>query len=236
MSASQQPPATPSRDPYAVFRPRRGRKVALGVAVAALVIFTVGAISLPQGDPLFGGWTIIDRLALELIGVAIAALMWRFASIRAVPTREGLVVRNLFTTRRLSWAQIIRVQFGGAPPGSPSTSTTPTPLRSWRSRRPTAGSAAPRPAGCPPSCKSTGSARSLAGPDRLNSRGAGVPGHAGAMSWWVRASAAGCAGTASPAGSAPRRERAAPPTPAGSRRWRPAPRPWSWAPTPPRCS
>ncbi len=116
MPASQQPPATPSKDPYAVFRPRRGRKVSLGVAVAALVIFTVGALSLPQGDPLFGGWTVIDRLALELIGVAVAAVMWRFASIRAVPTRDGIVVRNLFTTRRLSWAQIVRVQFGGGAP------------------------------------------------------------------------------------------------------------------------
>jgi hypothetical protein len=88
----------------------------MGVAIAALVIFTVGAISLPQGDPLFGGSTIIDRVMLALIGVAIAVAMWRFASIRAVPTREGLVVRNLFTTRRLSWPQIIRVQFGGGAP------------------------------------------------------------------------------------------------------------------------
>jgi Bacterial PH domain len=116
MSTPERPAAVPSRDPYAVFRPRRGRKVATGVAIAALLIFTVGAISLPQGDPLFGGWTIIDRLMLVLIGVVIAALMWRYASIRAVPSREGLVVRNLFTTRRLTWPQIIRVQFGGGAP------------------------------------------------------------------------------------------------------------------------
>jgi hypothetical protein len=108
--------ATPRQDPYSVFRPRRGRKVATVVAIAALVIFTVGAISLPQGDPLVGGWTIVDRLTLVLIGVAIAVLMWRYASIRAVPTREGLVVRNLFTTRRLAWPQIVRVQFGGGAP------------------------------------------------------------------------------------------------------------------------
>jgi Bacterial PH domain len=108
--------ASPRRDPYAVFRPRRGRKVAIGVAVAALVIFTAGAISVPQGDPLVGGWSLVDRLTLVLIGVAIALLMWRYATIRAVPTREGLVVRNLFTTRRLTWPQIIRVQFGGGAP------------------------------------------------------------------------------------------------------------------------
>ena len=88
----------------------------MGVAVAALVIFTAGAISVPQGDPRLGGWTLVDRLTLVLIGVAIAVLMWRYASIRAVPTREGLVVRNLFTTRRLSWPQIVRVQFGGGAP------------------------------------------------------------------------------------------------------------------------
>lgn len=107
---------TPRQDPYAVFRPRRGRKVAIGVAVAALAIFTAGAISVPQGDPVLGGWTILDRLTLVLIGVAIAVLMWRYASIRAVPSREGLVVRNLFTTRRLAWPQIVRVQFGGGAP------------------------------------------------------------------------------------------------------------------------
>ena len=108
--------ATPRQDPYAAFRPRRGRKVAVGVAVAALVIFTAGAISVPQGDPLVGGWSVVDRLTLVLIGVAIAVLMWRYATIRAVPTREGLVVRNLFTTRRLAWPQIVRVQFGGGAP------------------------------------------------------------------------------------------------------------------------
>ena len=88
----------------------------MGVALAALVIFTAGAISVPQGDPMVGGWTILDRLTLVLIGVAIAVLMWRYASIRAVPTRQGLVVRNLFTTRRLDWPQIVRVQFGGGAP------------------------------------------------------------------------------------------------------------------------
>jgi hypothetical protein len=42
--------------------------------------------------------------------------MWRYATIRAVPTREGLTVRNLVLTRQLEWAQIVRVQFGGGAP------------------------------------------------------------------------------------------------------------------------
>jgi Bacterial PH domain len=102
-------------DPYAVFRPRQGRRVAATMAVLSVLIFTGGALSLPAG-PLLGGSGVLDRLLLVCCGVALAASMWRFASIRAVPSTRGLVIRNLITTRTLEWAQIIRVQFGGGAP------------------------------------------------------------------------------------------------------------------------
>ena len=103
-------------DPYAVFRPRRGRRVALTMAVLSVLIFTGGALWLPLVDPLYGGWSVLDRLLLALCGVAVAALLWRFASIRAVPSTQGLVIRNLIITRKIEWAQIVRVQFGGGAP------------------------------------------------------------------------------------------------------------------------
>ena len=103
-------------DPYAVFRPRRGRRVALTMAVLSLLIFAGGAISLPRVDPLFGGWGVLDRLLLVLCGVAVSTLLWRFASIRAVPSTQGLVIRNLITTRRVEWAQVVRVLFGSGSP------------------------------------------------------------------------------------------------------------------------
>ena len=103
-------------DPYAVFRPRQGRRVALTMAVLSVLIFSGGALSLPRVDPVVGGWDVVDRLMLASCGLAVAAALWRFASIRAVPSRRGLVVRNLLTTRTLQWAQIIRVQFGGGAP------------------------------------------------------------------------------------------------------------------------
>ena len=106
----------PQPDPYAVFRPRRGRWVALTMSVLSVLIFTGGALSLPRVDPLVGEWDVLDRLVLIAGGVAVAAFLWRFASIRAVPTAGGLVVRNLVTTRTLEWTQIIRVQFGGGAP------------------------------------------------------------------------------------------------------------------------
>lgn len=96
-------------DPYAVFRPRQGHRVALTMSVLSVVIFTGGALSMP-------GWGAVDRLGLIVCGLAVAAAMWRFASIRAVPSTQGLVIRNLVTTRTLQWTQIIRVQFGGGAP------------------------------------------------------------------------------------------------------------------------
>lgn len=103
-------------DPYALFRPRRGRRVAVTMAALSLLIFTGGAISLPEVDPLYGGWDLLDRLFLVLCGVTVSASLWRYASIRAVPSTQGLVIRNLITTRRLEWTQIVRVQFGGGAP------------------------------------------------------------------------------------------------------------------------
>jgi hypothetical protein len=86
------------------------------MAVFSLLVFTGGAFSLPAVDPLYSGWDLTDRLLVVLCGVAVAAAMWRYASIRAVPSPQGLVIRNLITTRRLEWAQIVRVQFGGGAP------------------------------------------------------------------------------------------------------------------------
>lgn len=111
------PTRTPgSADPYAVFRPRRGRQVAMVCAVLSVLVFTVGAISLPRQDVMFGGWGWPDRMLLVITGLAIALLLWRYATIRAVPTPERLVVRNLFTTRELEWSEILQVQFGGGAP------------------------------------------------------------------------------------------------------------------------
>jgi Bacterial PH domain len=103
-------------DPYAVFRPRWGRRVAVTMAGLSLLIFAGGALSLPQTAPLSAGWGALDRLLLASCGVIVSALLWRYASIRAVPSTQGLVIRNLVTTRTLEWAQIVRVLFGGGAP------------------------------------------------------------------------------------------------------------------------
>ena len=100
---------------FAPFRPRRGRAVALGAAIVALVLFGVLAIALPSSA---GGtlWSPLDQIMFFGIGIIIALLAWRYASISAVPSREGLVVRNLVITRTFEWPQIVGIQFGGGEP------------------------------------------------------------------------------------------------------------------------
>lgn len=99
----------------APFRPRRGRAVALGMGVAVLVIFIGVAILIP-GPAAGGSWALADRLLLVGFGLAIAALLWRYASIRAVATDAGLQIRNLMISRRVAWADIVSVRF---PEGDP---------------------------------------------------------------------------------------------------------------------
>lgn len=103
-------------DPYAVMRPKWGRRVAQVAALVILVAAALGAILVPGPERQKGEWGLADRGLLLGSGVLIAGFLWRFASIRAVPSREGLLVRNLFLTRRLAWAEIVRVQFGGGAP------------------------------------------------------------------------------------------------------------------------
>lgn len=113
--AGPTPGAEGAEAPFAPFRPRRGRVVALTFQWGSLALFAALALILPSTA---GGavWSAGDRLMFFLIGVAIAWVAHRYASIVAVPSREGLVVRNLVITRTLAWPEILSVQFGGGDP------------------------------------------------------------------------------------------------------------------------
>lgn len=108
------PGATSAPDALAPFRSRRGRAVALGAMWASLVVF--GAIAVVMSTQAEAGWGPGDGLMFFGLGVVIAFIAWRYASIVAVPSRSGLVVRNLVLTRTLQWPEIVRIQFGGGEP------------------------------------------------------------------------------------------------------------------------
>lgn len=101
-------------DPYAPFLPRRGRAVARGFAAASLVLFAVLALVVPSTG--MRGWGVLDSLLLFGFGALVAAAMWRFASLRALPSPTGLVVRNVLLTRTVTWGQVTRVRFAGGDP------------------------------------------------------------------------------------------------------------------------
>lgn len=96
-------------DPYAPFRPRRARRVAYAVGVAALLLMLALAAVVPGVQ-----WW--DRAAFALVGLAILWFMHRQASVTAVPSPAGLVVRNLLTSRQLEWPQVVAVRFGDGRP------------------------------------------------------------------------------------------------------------------------
>jgi hypothetical protein len=107
--------SSPEPAAFAPFRPRRGRLVALAVVWGSLILFGVLAALLPTtaGAAL---WGLPDRLMFFSFGVVMAILAWRYASLAAFPSHEGLVVRNLVVTRRLEWTQVVGIQFGGGQP------------------------------------------------------------------------------------------------------------------------
>lgn len=100
-----------AKDPYADFRPRRGSLVARLAALAVLVSFVVLIVLAPGG-----GWALADRVLVGLLALLLAAGLWRFGMVRAVPTPTGLTVTNLVITREVEWAEIVRVTFAGGTP------------------------------------------------------------------------------------------------------------------------
>lgn len=107
-------PGQPAGDPYRPFVPRRGRWVAMATAVIILALVVTLAIGVP-GEGRFG-WSFLDRALLIAFGGAGAAFVFRYARLRAVPSRDGLRVRNLIRSHDLEWAEIVSIGFtDGAP-------------------------------------------------------------------------------------------------------------------------
>jgi len=94
---------------HAPFRPRFARLVTLVLVVVVLVLTAALILALPNAEPL-------DRAGFALVGLLIAWFCWRQATVRAVPDEDGLTVRNLMITTRLTWAEIVSVRFGSGRP------------------------------------------------------------------------------------------------------------------------
>lgn len=92
------------------FAPRRGKVVPAVLAVAAVVLFLAVAVLVPEK------YQLVDRIAFAGMGLAIAALLLRYVTIRAVPQDDGLFVRNIGAGQLVPWEEIEAVRFSDGMP------------------------------------------------------------------------------------------------------------------------
>jgi Bacterial PH domain len=83
------------------------------VAAQAVALITA-ALILPWGGQHPTSW--YDRVGFLVVAALIGWFLSRLATVSATPSEEGLVVRNLLITRRLEWAQVVGIRFGGGDP------------------------------------------------------------------------------------------------------------------------
>lgn len=93
---------------YRSFRPRATVIVTITVSVLLVLweLFLLWLIFLREGDLPFnaGMWALIVMLGI--------VLLYRHGTVRADVDEEGIFIRNLVRTHRLTWAQIITVRLG----------------------------------------------------------------------------------------------------------------------------
>lgn len=95
-----------------VFRPRRLRILTWILAGAVVVSFAL--LSYGLGRIGWRAWHSYDAVWMNLMSLLIAAGVLRLGAVRAEADPDGLVVRNLWRTRRLVWAQVVGVSFSPA--------------------------------------------------------------------------------------------------------------------------
>ncbi|OKK15119.1 hypothetical protein AMK16_28160 [Streptomyces sp. CB00455] len=103
-AAQSAPPALP-----VTFRPTRTRAVLLGVGLAMFVTITAIAFLL---ETLSAG----ERASFVFTAVLLSSVLVLLSRPKVVADEAGVTVVNLTTTRRLEWAQILRVNLR---PGDP---------------------------------------------------------------------------------------------------------------------
>ncbi|MDT0166180.1 PH domain-containing protein [Actinotalea sp. AC32] len=118
---SERPPAPPGGHEggpghglYRPFRPRSARVVSTVAAWSFAGAMVLLGVVVPREAAVAS--PLLDRLAFVVLGLAGAWFLLRHAGVRADPDTDGLVVRNLVVTRRVTWAEVVSVRFGHGRP------------------------------------------------------------------------------------------------------------------------
>lgn len=83
-------------------------------SIACVIVFVYLALSTPSTGSV--GWSAPDRIMTVVLGLALGALIWRFAALRAIPTPTGLRVINLLRRHDVEWASVVNVGYSGGTP------------------------------------------------------------------------------------------------------------------------
>ncbi|MGK4584606.1 PH domain-containing protein [Kitasatospora sp. HPMI-4] len=83
--------------------PHRNRAVLLTLCSVLLVLFTTIAFAMPDN------WQLNDRVAMAFSGLLFAAVGGMLARPRVSADEQGVTVVNFVRSRRLAWAEIVRV-------------------------------------------------------------------------------------------------------------------------------
>ncbi|MFF7652489.1 PH domain-containing protein [Streptomyces sp. NPDC007983] len=97
MSAAAQPPDLP-----VTFRPTRTRVILLTIGAALVVALTAIGLLLENLSP-------GEQLSFVVTGLLFFAGLALFSRPKVVADEAGVTVVNLITTRRLEWAEVLRV-------------------------------------------------------------------------------------------------------------------------------
>lgn len=89
-------------------RPRAGRWVPLTLAAVWLLVFG----GLAAGYPPYPGIGTGDRIGFTVVALVGGWVLYRFGSVALLPDEDGVVVRNVLGSRRLSWAEVVGVRYG----------------------------------------------------------------------------------------------------------------------------
>ncbi|MFB6583287.1 PH domain-containing protein [Streptomyces sp. NPDC056402] len=107
MAESAAQPAPPTLP--VTFRPTRTRVVLLGVGLAMFVTITAIALLLENLSP-------GERISFVFTAVLLSSVLVLLSRPKVVADESGVTVVNLTNTRRLEWAEILRVNLR---PGDP---------------------------------------------------------------------------------------------------------------------
>ncbi|MFZ3571806.1 PH domain-containing protein [Streptomyces sp. BH097] len=91
------------------FRPGRTRAILHALGAASFVVITVVAL-------LLGGLSPGEKASFVFTGAVFWAVLWLLARPKVVADAEGVTVVNVARSRRLTWAEIVRVNLR---PGDP---------------------------------------------------------------------------------------------------------------------